>query len=120
MKEFVEKLIGRLEEEKGNAKKRNAFYTELTYRRVIQIVNQLAEEYNNCSTNISTDKSTTNADRIRSMSDEELAEFLGEFEVCNDCKYLGDRGECELDSIFLCEKGFAVAIAKDWLQSEAE
>ena len=47
MKEFVEKLIGRLEEEKGNAKKRNAFYTELTYRRVIQIVNQLAEEYNN-------------------------------------------------------------------------
>lgn len=62
----------------------------------------------------------TNADAIRNMSDEELAEFLGEFEVCNVCKYLGDRGECELDSIFLCEKGFAVAIAKDWLQSEVK
>ena len=65
-------------------------------------------------------KPMTNADKIRNMSDEELAEFLGEFEVCNVCKDLGDRGECELDSIFLCEKGFAVAIAKDWLQSEVK
>ena len=65
-------------------------------------------------------KRMTNADRIRKMNDEELADFLGEFEVCDVCKYLGDRGECELDSIFLCEKGFAVAIAKNWLQSEVK
>ena len=127
MKEFVEKLIGRLLLESSGCKVYKLINPNKedvaefnAYKKCIEIVNQLAEEYNNCSTNISTDKSTTNADRIRSMSDEELAEFLGEFEVCNDCKYLGDRGECELDSIFLCEKGFAVAIAKDWLQSEAE
>jgi hypothetical protein len=65
-------------------------------------------------------KPMSNADKIRNMNDEELADFLGEFEVCDVCKYLGDRGECELDSIFLCEKGFAVAIAKDWLQSEVK
>ena len=122
MKEFVEKLIGRLEELNldGIRMIEDGKYELIRKKEAIEIVNQLAEEYNNCSTNISTDKSTTNADRIRSMSDEELAEFLGEFEVCNVCKYLGDRGECELDSIFLCEKGFAVAIAKDWLQSEVK
>ena len=47
MKEFVEKLIGRLEEEKESAKKRNAFDSEVSYRCAIEIVNQLAEEYNN-------------------------------------------------------------------------
>ena len=45
MKEFIEKLIGRLEEEKEGAKKRNAFDSELSYKRAISIVNQLAEEY---------------------------------------------------------------------------
>ena len=40
---------------------------------------------------------TTNADRIRAMSDEELCEFLGEYkfcdiceEGCDNCTYNGD------------------------------
>lgn len=131
MKEFVEKLIGRLEECKkiekcnlysgieegfGYSHCSDAFEDGQTlgafnaYSNMLDFIKELAEEY----------KPKTNAGKIRNMSDEELAEFLGEFEVCNVCKYLGDRGECELDSIFLCEKGFAVAIAKDWLQSEVK
>ena len=49
MNEFIEKLIGRLEEEKEGAKKRNAFDSELSYKRAIEIVNQLAEEYKHCA-----------------------------------------------------------------------
>jgi hypothetical protein len=48
MKEFIEKLIGRLEEEKGNW---NGAYNIGNYRipliRVKEIINELAEEYNN-------------------------------------------------------------------------
>ena len=81
MKEFIEKLIGRLEELK-------TYYAEdfsqgyscevdcVEKYEVKKIVNELAEEYINTSTDTSTDTSTTNADRIRSMTDEELAEFL--------------------------------------------
>ena len=76
MKEFIEKLIGRLEEvsekgvdcngcqdlyicDEGGCEKR-------AIDQAIEIVNQLAEEY----------KPKTQADRIRAMSDEELAQFL--------------------------------------------
>ena len=62
----------------------------------------------------------TNLDHIRSLNDEELARFLVEFKVCNVCKYLGDNDQCELPSIFICEKGFATALTKEWLQSEVE
>ena len=53
----------------------------------------------------------TNADRIRAMSDEELAEFLGEYKFCDicvegcaDCTYHGD-----------CDKRLM-----DWLKQPAE
>lgn len=53
----------------------------------------------------------TNADRLRSMTDEELAEFLGEYGMCDLCPYdgkcLGKKGSCE--------EGYM-----KWLQSEAE
>ena len=46
----------------------------------------------------------TNADRIRTLSDEELAEFLGEYrfcdicdEGCDACTYHGDCGKRLLD-----------------------
>ena len=45
MKEFIEKLIGRLEEEKQRAL--TFSHTESGFRKAISIVNQLAEEYNN-------------------------------------------------------------------------
>jgi translation initiation factor 2 beta subunit (eIF-2beta)/eIF-5 len=59
----------------------------------------------------------TNADKIRSMSDEELAEFLEKFEVCSYCEYM-DKEICTLDNP--CVHGFAVAMTLKWLQSEAE
>lgn len=49
MKEFVEKLIGRLEKEraKGIYDIDNVITVKDAYRKAIKIVNQLAEEYNN-------------------------------------------------------------------------
>lgn len=46
MKEFIEKLIGRLEEREVQAyAKMDGGVTYQTYRNAIEIVNQLAEEY---------------------------------------------------------------------------
>ena len=66
---------------------------------------------------ISDYKPKTNADRIRSMSDEELAEFLEEFEVCTHCKY-ADGIRCTFENP--CTHGFASAMAYEWLKSEAK
>ena len=53
-------------------------------------------------------KLTTNADRIRSMTDEELSEFFDKFRVCSVCAYNdGDCSKCK-DGIF------------EWLQQPAE
>ena len=82
MKEFIEKLIGRLEEQAEQYRRRGFEYEEkgysamadkhygkqCSYLHSIEIVTQLTEEY----------KSKTQADKIRSMSDEELAEFFSE------------------------------------------
>lgn len=45
MKEFIDKLIERLEEAKASANRRNAFDSVVSYAFAINIVNQLAEEY---------------------------------------------------------------------------
>ena len=47
MKEFIEKLIGRLEKAKERANRHYNYGDETAYRHSIEIVNQLAEEYNN-------------------------------------------------------------------------
>lgn len=174
MKEFIEKLIGRLEEKfKYNSEQaeiyrdgsdKDAYFREKkdlymdranTYGEVMRIVNELAEEYKNA--NIITDflqyardnadnydtnegwsladlidlsikfteeysaktpqnsavNPTTNADRIRSMTDEELAEFFEKLEVvCDMCAF--KVGCCNIapDN---CKSGLL-----KWLQSEAE
>lgn len=46
MKEFIDKLIDRLEEAKVSANRRNAFDSEVSYACAIDIVNKLAEENN--------------------------------------------------------------------------
>ena len=46
MKEFIEKLIGRLEEAKDRANRHYNYGDETAYRHAVKIVNQLAEEYN--------------------------------------------------------------------------
>ena len=58
----------------------------------------------------------TNAQRIRSMNDEELAEFLEQFEVCSCCEYSKIR--CTFENP--CVDEFAIAITFNWLQSEAK
>lgn len=62
MKEFVEKLIGRLEEYPTYSFGVSLLNTQeyIKVSDLIEIVNQLAEEYINCSTNISTDKTKIN------------------------------------------------------------
>ena len=70
----------------------------------------------------------TNADRIRAMSDEELAEFLilspeMEFDVCRFCEYGNtsgdDRGIC-LTKDGICRAEANCAAFKKWLRQPAE
>lgn len=63
MKEFIDKLIERLEEEKNESVASNVIWA---YSKVIRIVNELAEEYINCSTDIST-KSTDCSTKVSEM-----------------------------------------------------
>ena len=55
----------------------------------------------------------TNADRIRNMSDEELAEFLAYNAYCEECYVEKDDSCCYPDGT--CKQKHL-----DWLQSEAE
>lgn len=45
MNEFIEKLIGRLEEEKQACHINAEVYTERKIEKIIEVVNELAEEY---------------------------------------------------------------------------
>lgn len=117
MKEFIEKLIERLEglrEAESDKCKEYANlnmgdflekynHGEYCYKNAISIVNQLAGEY----------KPKTNADQIRSMNDEELAgltitynDYCGEY-YCSD----EERYDSYED---------AIKHEIEWLQSEAE
>lgn len=84
-----------------------------------------SEECLGCKQN-AVDKYTrmTNADRIRSMSDEELAEFMankGGYIACSQCDFFNrDKEKCESPSGWLCTKGYAEALIHKWLQSEVE
>ena len=63
----------------------------------------------------------TNADRIRNMSDEELAKFISEFSACNVCEYYdSETNRCDTDGNFLCVKEYAEAIIGDWLKQPVE
>ena len=68
-------------------------------------------------------KPKTNADRIRSMSDEELAEFLADsekFSPCNNCDFhFADamNDDCKAPDGWICTKGYAAALIQKWLQS---
>ncbi len=62
-------------------------------------------------------KRMTNADRIRNMSDEELAEFLEGFTVCDHCEYYKNE-RCAMENP--CVHAFAEAMAFKWLQAEVE
>lgn len=59
--------------------------------------------------NIPIQPALTNADRIRSMSDEELSEFINALTVCDCCVY--DVNCMEYNNIPKCRKGVL-----GWLQ----
>lgn len=52
-------------------------------------------------------KPQTNADRIRAMSDKELAEFINHFNICD----LRTNDECKMSYCACCE-----VCVMDWLQ----
>ena len=54
----------------------------------------------------------TNADRIRNMSDEELAMFIGNLAECTSCDLQCSESTTTIDEC--CRKHL------EWLQSEAE
>ena len=69
-------------------------------------------------------KPKTNADRIRSMGDEELTEFManiGGYIACCQCNFFNHYEEkCESPYGWICTKGYAAALIQKWLQSEVE
>lgn len=66
--------------------------------------------YHKCGEDCIGFKPMTQADRIRSMTDEELVEFLCNYDACLMCKY--SSGGC---SIINCDE---IGITENWLKSE--
>lgn len=72
----------------------------------------------------------TNAERIRKMTDDELADFLADpakYEACNYCEYLfvkeepyGQFRKCHCPEGFVCVKEYAAVLLYDWLISESD
>lgn len=108
---MIEKILERLEERRNDVVcmddddyfmgKSSAF------GEAIEIVQEVAKEYGR-NTNV-----RSNADRIRSMSDEELAGFLDEFDSVSGCDMCSVRGNCHAESN--CIEGFL-----GWLKSETK
>jgi hypothetical protein len=66
-------------------------------------------------------KPMTNAQKIRSMTDEELAKTLTDDIPCKMCEYWSKEiSSCNAPFSFVCTKGYAEALYLKWLQSEAE
>lgn len=61
---------------------------------------------------VDVDYKQTNADRIRSMSDEELAKLIAEKIECTECPFNGDEEKC--GNVGCSE------LVVEWLQSEVE
>lgn len=63
----------------------------------------------------------TNSERIRDMTDEELAKFLSEFSACKVCEHYNKEADrCYADNHFVCVKEYAQAIIGDWLKQPVE
>lgn len=63
----------------------------------------------------------TNADKIRNMTDEELAKFLADFNECEVCgQFDKNSGKCNELSKFICTKGYRELVAYEWLKQPVE
>lgn len=119
MQEFIEKLIERLKEKEqillDNTKDIGCTIGIVNAMKCSkEIVNQLAEEY----------KPKTRADKIRSMSDEELADyiiFIGA-NIEEKIPYCKSTPQCTeiLDSGRIVPNGMCRECLVKYLQSEAE
>lgn len=127
MREFIEKLIGRLEEKENetvlkapntsdisNAEYQKWMMKSYGFKESIEIVNELAEEY----------KPKTQADKIRLMSDEELADyiiFIGA-NIEEKIPYCKSTPQCTeiLDSGRIVPDKMCRECLVKWLKSEAE
>ena len=70
---------------------------------------------------IKSQRKQSNAQRIRNMTDGELARFLSEFSACNICEQFDKRlDRCGADNHFVCVKEYAEAIIGDWLKQPEE
>ncbi len=83
------------------------------YEKVCEIPDFVRNDLKLCKT-YKEKKMKTNADKIRSMSDEELADFLEEFEACDVCKHY-DKNRCTFENP--CVHEFAGAMIWEWLKS---
>lgn len=61
----------------------------------------------------------SNADRIRNMSDEQLAKFLSDFTVCKICEHYNKEFD-RCDSIPICVTKYAEVIVGDWVKQPVE
>ena len=68
---------------------------------------------------IKSQRKQSNAQRIRNMTDEELAKFLSDFTVCKICEHYNKEFD-RCDSIPICVKKYAEAIIGDWLKQPVE
>ena len=63
----------------------------------------------------------TNSERIRDMTDEELAKFLVDFNECEVCgQFDKNSGKCNDLSKFICTKGYRELVAYEWLKQTVE
>lgn len=70
---------------------------------------------------IKSQRKQSNADRIRGMSDEELAKFLVGFNECEVCdQFDKNSGKCNELSKFICTKGYKELVAYEWLKQPVE
>ena len=104
MKEFVEKLIGRLEELKSNPSEKTcrenillAMQKNLTIYSAIEIVNQLAEEYNNGWIDCSERLPELEADVLLSLRS--LDVYTGFRANTEGCFYVEGEGYVELENV---------------------
>lgn len=70
---------------------------------------------------IKSQRKQSNAQRIRNMTDEELAMFLVDFNECEVCgQFDKNSGKCNDLSKFICTKGYRELVAYEWLKQTVE
>lgn len=67
-----------------------------------------------------TQSKLTNGQKIRNMTDEELAEFLATLTICELCEYCGEDKCNRTGGAFLCTTATSAKVMCKWLKSEVK